>query len=330
MVYKMFRDENYKKYFLDYFRNGRIFRFEHLGEENQGKNIYFIQEGSSIQGMFSVILWTLRRLEVADRFHLTPVVSWTRDVPVNYNNHPNPFLIYFQPVSNIKEETIRRSADVAFSKDWDCAYGVRKKSYEFTQDEINRLSRIYKKYLKLQPELQKRIVYDIKALFDKKNDEKVLGVHIRGVEWRQKPVYGHPIVVSMQDYLETAQKMIDELGCEKIFLATDSEETVSLFKSNFGEKLIEYHAVRTPAGSSQLSIFNEKNDSFQMGYEVLRDVYTLASCDAMLCGLSNVSYVTRIIKQSSDRNFEKLIVLNKGRSSSGLSLKKVEEWQRNY
>ena len=167
-------------------------------------------------------------------------------------------------------------------------------------------------------------------LFDRRNNEKVLGVHIRGVEWKQKPVYGHPIVVSIQDYLETAQKMIDELGCEKIFLATDSEETVSLFKSNFGEKLIEYCAVRTPVGSSQLSIFNEKNDSFQMGYEVLRDVYTLASCDAMLCGLSNVSYVARIIKQSTDSNFEKLMVLNKGRSNSGLSLKKVEEWQRNY
>ena len=67
-----------------------------------------------------------------------------------------------------------------------------------------------------------------------------------------------------------------------------------------------------------------------MGYEVLRDAYTLASCNSMLCGLSNVSYVTRIIKQSTENNYEKIVVLDKGKVEDGLSLTEVEKWQREY
>ncbi len=329
IAYKTLKDKNYKSYCMDYYTNGKIFRFEHLGDENEGKNIYFIGEGSSIQGMFSLILWTLRRLEVADKFHFTPVVSWTKDVPVNYNDNSNPFLIYFQQTSDIAEDTINRSADIAFSKKWDRVY-KRKKGYDFSQDEICRLARIYKRYIKLQPAIQEKMDSDIKQLFGGASRKKVLGVHVRGVEWRKKQVFGHPIPVSVQDYLETAQKLLNELGYDKIFLATDSEETVELFKKYFGDKLIEYRAVRTPVGSSQLSIFNDKNNPFQMGYEVLRDAYTLASCNSMLCGLSNVSYVTRIIKQSTESNYEKIVILDKGKVEEGLSLTEVEDWQRKY
>ena len=107
-----------------------------------------------------------------------------------------------------------------------CAYNKRINAYDFSQDEICRLARIYKRYIKLQPVIQEKMDSDIKQLFGGASGERVLGVHIRGVEWRQKQVFGHPIPISVQDYLETAQKLINELGYDKIFLATDSEETV--------------------------------------------------------------------------------------------------------
>lgn len=329
-IYRLLRDKNvdYRNYCLDYFNNGRNFRFEHLGEENQGKNIYFICEGSSAQGMFSIIIWTLRRLEVAERFHFVPVVTWTKDVPVNTHNHSNPFLLYFQPTSDISENSARKSADVAFAKRWDCAYGNQTKSYDFSENEINRLAEVYKKYLKLQPNIQNKIDEDVKRIFGEAAGKKVLGVHVRGVEWRKKPVCGHPIAIAIKDFLETARKMMNESEYDKIFLATDCEETIKFFHSEFGEKLIGYLAVRTPVGSSQLSIFNEKNDPFQMGYEVLRDAVTLAACDALLCGLSYVSYGARIIKQSSGSRFEKVTVLNNGKVEKGILLGKAENWQR--
>ena len=326
--YRMIVDKDFKAYCADYYNNSRNFRFEHLGKENREKNIYYICEGSSVQGMFSIITWTLRRLEVADRFHFIPVVTWVKDVPVNYNNHQNPFLIYFLPTSDISEDSVKKSADVAFAKKWDSAYAAQVGSYDFSQDEINRLAEIYRKYLKLQPNIQSKIDREIRELLGEVRKQKVLGVHVRGVEWRQKQVLNHPVAITIEDYLEMAKKMMSEMGYNKIFLAADSEEAIDCFKGEFGESLLEYYAVRTPVGSSQLSIFNEGNDSFQMGYEVLRDAITLASCDALLCGLSYVSYGARIIKQSYGDNFEKIIVLDKGKVNDGISLEKAEKWQR--
>lgn len=72
IIDKARKDPEYKAYCLEYDYNGTIFRFEHLGDLNFDKNIYILREGGSYQGMFSILTWTLRRLEVADRLNMIP------------------------------------------------------------------------------------------------------------------------------------------------------------------------------------------------------------------------------------------------------------------
>lgn len=324
IIYHILINREYRDYCADYARNGRIFRFEHPGTENPGEKIYFIRDGTSFQGMFSLIIWTLRRLEVADRFCFTPVVAWSKDIPFAVTDCPNQFLLYFQPVSEISIESASKSEDVVFANKWDRAYGSPVGSYDFSQDEINRLARIYNKYMRLQPDLQMRIESDITELIGKVQG-KVLGVHVRGVDWRKTRVTGHPIVFTEEDYLRTARDMMEELGYEKIFLASDSESTIDLFRAEFGNGLIIAQAMRTSADGSALVIFDEKNDGFQMGFEVLRDAYALASCHSLLCGLSYVSYGARIINQAQCLSYEKVVVFDKGKVKNGISVRAVEK-----
>ena len=277
--------------------------------------------------MFSLVIWTLRRLEVADRFCFTPVVAWSEDIPYAVTGCSNPFLLYFRPVSPISVESAVKSADVAFANKWDRAYGSTVNGYEFNQDEIVRLARIYKKYMKLQPDLQERIDSEVRGLL-KKSPGKVLGVHVRGVDWRKTKVYEHPIAFTEEDYLQAAKDMMKELEYEKIFLATDSEETIRKFQAEFGDRLITTQAVRAPAGSNALAIFDERNDGYQMGFEVLRDAYALAACDALLCGLSNVSYGAQIIKSSLGCLYEKVKTLDNGTAKTGPSFRAAEKKER--
>ena len=74
IVYRLLTSKEYRDYCADYGRNPRIFRFEHPGLENPERKIYFIKWGYKESGMFALVLQTLRRLEVADRFQFTPVV----------------------------------------------------------------------------------------------------------------------------------------------------------------------------------------------------------------------------------------------------------------
>lgn len=326
-VYKFSTDATFRKLCFDYGRRGLILNFQTLGEENPSDNIYFIRIGDCSQGMFSLITWTLRRLEVAEKFHLIPVVEWSKVIPYALEGQGNPFLMFFQPVSDISVESALKSASVAFSNNFDWAYGFPRFAYSVNQEEIDRLARVYRKYIKLQPELQKKIDRDVSELLGQAQG-KVLGVHVRGVDWRNQKIYAHPIAPMEEEYLTKAKEMVHDLGYEKIFLASDSEGTIEMFRAEFGDCLITTQAVRAPAGSDALAIFDEKNDGYQMGYEVLRDTYALSACDSLLCGVSYVSYGARIIRQAQELHYERIVVFDKGMVKNGPSAGAVSKKER--
>lgn len=327
IVYRLLTSKEYRAYCADYGRNARIFRFEHLGEENPGKCIYLIKDGFPTSGMFALILRTLWRLEVADRFCFTPVIFWNDKVPYNVPGHPNTFLTYFLPVSDITAESAEHSKDVAFSNAWDYAYDAPITHYEISDDGLGRLAVIYRKYMKLRPELKAKIDQEVGALVGKVSG-KVLGVHVRGVDWRKMNVDQHPIPATEEDYVQTARDMMDEMGYENIFLASDSDGTIDLFRRGFGDRLITTQAARAPADSAELAIFDKKNDRYQMGYEILRDAYALAACDSLLCGVSNVSYGARVINGAVAAPYEKVVILDKGIVQNGMSVKAALKKQK--
>lgn len=323
-VYRLLTIEECRQRLTELGRNPRMFRFACQGEENPGKNVYLMHFGATVSGMFYLVTETLYLLEVAERFHFTPVVEWSHDVPYSTSDDTNPFLLFYQPVSDISVESAKKSEAVAYAQSWDCAYGERPILYDFSQDKLERLAPLYGKYLKLQPELQAKINGEIKEILGAAFG-KVLGIHVRGADWK-KPIAGHPIIATEEEYLHAAQEMMREFRYEKVFLATDSEETVKLFRSEFGDRLITAEAMRTAAGSESLAIFDKKNDPYQMGFEVLRDAYTLAACDSLLCGLSYVSFGARMINMNTGTPYKKVVVLNKGTAKKGIS--PMEAWRK--
>ncbi len=51
---------------------------------------------------------------------------------------------------------------------------------------------------------------------------------------------------------------------------------------------------------------------YKLGLEVLRDIYTLANCDSLVCGLSQVSIAAQYINAAIGRKFKKVVILNNG------------------
>lgn len=49
-----------------------------------------------------------------------------------------------------------------------------------------------------------------------------------------------------------------------------------------------------------------------IGYEAIRDAYTLAKGQFLICGLSNLSSFSRIIKEANHEKFDKLIIISNG------------------
>lgn len=55
-----------------------------------------------------------------------------------------------------------------------------------------------------------------------------------------------------------------------------------------------------------------KNHHYLLGLEVLRDAYTLAACDSLLAGMSNVSLAVQYIKLSEGAEFKEIEILDHG------------------
>lgn len=74
-----------------------------------------------------------------------------------------------------------------------------------------------------------------------------------------------------------------------------AEENIEIFGCN----VKSYSDVFRSNGNISVAFSESSREQhkFKLGYEVLRDTYTLSKCDILVAGLSNVSYAARILKK---------------------------------
>ena len=142
---------------------------------------------------------------------------------------------------------------------------------------------------------------------------RILAVHVRGTDFKQH-YNGHPVQVSIEEYCQAAAKLFYDKHYEKVFLATDDLDAVERFQKEFGSRLLFYRDVVRSKGNDTVmhSLSERENHHYLLGVEVLRDVYSMAQCDGLVAGLSQVSYAARIQKKSVGEEYGDLVILDKG------------------
>ena len=61
-----------------------------------------------------------------------------------------------------------------------------------------------------------------------------------------------------------------------------------------------------------LRVLDRENTHYLDGLEALRDVYTLAECNGLIAGLSQISIAARIVRLAENGSFEYMKILDKG------------------
>lgn len=168
----------------------------------------------------------------------------------------------------------------------------------------------------LIPQVGAYISAEIENLIKRKMElkgKKILGVHARGTDFKRN-YNGHPIAVTAQEYLAEAKNLVETGEYDRIFLATDDTNAVRLFRNEFGSKILYYDDVTRGEGNETVMKSDSTRDDhhYKLGLEVLRDMYTLASCDGLVAGLSQVSFAARIQKFSWNQQYVDLKILDKG------------------
>lgn len=301
-----------------------------FGNLNKDKTIYFIDISSEYMGFGAYFRWTLEALWEADRLNLEPVVKFGKLCPYNENTNfklgTNSYEYYFKQVSNISVREAMQSKNVFIFNQTDLIRVERELNtydsnsniicgYTFDGNYLDAMGQVVKKHIALNKETNEYIQKSIANLFNSKNEirEKILAIHIRGTDfalnWNR-----HPNMVTPEDYFPIIDKAIREYEFKFIFLATDDIILLKLFEEKYGDILLYFNDVNRSDGKLNVAYVknNRENNNYLNGLEVVRDIYTMAYCDGLIAGLSQVSICARIINRSLEKQFEYERIIDNG------------------
>ncbi len=135
-------------------------------------------------------------------------------------------------------------------------------------------------YVRVKPELQAKA----RAFFaERLQGSYAVGVHIRGTDH----AYADPI--PPETYMAAIRSHVRQIGTDdyKVFLATDQQQFVEQFQSDFGSRLVVSDCLRSTTSIAPFNL-NVARSPYVLGEEVLLDVLTLAQCQYLFKGASAV------------------------------------------
>jgi hypothetical protein len=112
--------------------------------------------------------------------------------------------------------------------------------------------------------------------------QNILGVHIRKTDH-----FTETVPVALDLYFKKIDRYIHRF--DKLFIATDDLQVLSLCRVRYGNKLI-YHDVHRSEGSIAIHSRNDFGNRYQLGLEALLDGYSLSLCKLAILSPSNLSF----------------------------------------
>lgn len=294
-----------------------IFEMKHNGEKNKGSVIYRIDRPDWQCGFFANFNHILAQFYMCDKYGFKPVVAIGENWPYyekdGINGTKNGWEYYFKQPVGVEFSDADESAAVI---DYQNVYFERyypifvKNGYEYPDEYYSEMGRVFKNYVHYNDVTLARLNSDIISII---GNRKTLGVQIRMGDMLLAP-NGHPVVPELDEYVVEIKKALEIGGFEQIYLATDDDRAVNRLKEEFGDRVKFYDDVSRVNGIySAYNIPTErKNHRYLCGLEVIRDMQTLASCDGLVAGMSQVVIASRIAKAASGKNWDYIHIIDKG------------------
>lgn len=310
---------------------GQIFYFQNLGNLNPDKYIYltgFSEGGVTLGGICGIIRKDLIELEYVEKFNLTPVIEYRESLLTEkkaINGTHNAFEYYYDQVSDVSVEDAWKSRNVCIQRNANVLCRDIPFGYDYTDEQIDRLARVYAKYFHLNSATEKQINDDMDHLL---HGKRTLGINIRGTDFN-RGYAGHPVTIHPEQLVPYIDDYLKEHNCNQLFIATDDQRFLDKFIEKYGDQLLYYkdvHREYEDEGTMVVDYMDQKEGvKYRGGYECLRDVYTLAKCTGMIAGFSGVEVVARIVKRANDEKFERCEIVSNGYYHSGKAVKHVNE-----
>ena len=275
------------------FSGESTYHIKNFGNQNPGLVFYVIAKSPG-SGFFSNISYVINHLKIADNLGFIPVVDMenfpniynevdSNSLPYSIKGKDNSWEYYFYPVSTFKLSDVYQSQSVVLTD------GNWPENMTMSITSEPDLNSIYSKYVRVNKDILELVDVFAEQYF---SGHKVLGIQFRGQEMRTAA--GHSFPPSPKQMLSKAKSMIATHGFNRIFLVTEEQSYLELFKSEFGSMVLSRESYKT-YNKNAFKIYPRTNHRFLLGRDVLVDALLLSKSNGLLCGDSNVSEFARFI-----------------------------------
>lgn len=311
------KEEEFRRLVLEGYQSPDVLTLHSYGDEYGGQIIYHIREFGRSVGFFAEFLYVLIRLYFATDRGFIPYIYWGKNMlyyePEGMENEYNAFLYYFEPVSEVND--ITHAAHVIQAEEChirDVGDSLNAVGYTTSEEYMETLCNMTKKYIRYKDDVRLFLEGQYNKLI---GDKKTLAVHFRGTDFRRQ-YNNHPVFVTIEQEIAKTREVFGSRDYELIFLATDEQEAVDIFRREFGDTVKVFDDTWRADGGDESVAFSHaqrKHHHYLLGLEVLRDQYMLTRCDGLICGISNLTLSARIMRKAwYDNGYEDLVILDGG------------------
>lgn len=282
-----------------------------FGNLNPNRTFYVIRCPKSDIGFFGLYNYVVNRLRDALAMNAEPVVDW--------QYYPNDYLLedglvgrvnaweyFFKPMSNVSLSEVYRSKNVIMS-DSDGRYENTLSETE-NAEKLLRSSRLIGKYIVLNEDTQR--VCDNEYYRLNMDKFRVLGVKLRGTDFKETKPKGHSICPDVEHTVRVIEEKMAEWGeYDRIFIATEDDSMFEQMKRVYGNRLLYNETLRfgTVNGKWLKELFDEASgeEDYKRSrmLEYLVSVYLLARCDALIAPIVGATLGAMRIKGRYEHHY---------------------------
>ena len=265
------------------------------GKDNADKCFYIIGIDFKMAGIFAIAKTVLSHIMYAEDHGYIPVVDLR-----NYRNQfltltkGNPWEMFFTQPTEWDLEKIACSKNIIksrnnqfISRDYECSiYSLNNPNNEIFLKQ----RALYKKYFHFSSQVEQYVQEQYKRIIG--NKKCVLGVLCRGTDYTQKKPKYHPVQPSPQMVIEKIYEIQQTRQCDYIYLATEDETILNIFRHEFEDKLLYMPQKRFGylANANFISELNMDSQSrFILNMQYLASLYILSKCNYLIGGRTSGS-----------------------------------------
>ncbi|KYG81028.1 hypothetical protein EV198_2910 [Roseivirga ehrenbergii] len=256
-------------------------------------------------GFCALIIYALNGIRKAKAMNAIPIIDFNRDNTLYFydsSKGESVWTYFFENVSPFKPSEIFQWLKTGEIDESQVLYIDSEKAAEEHQNDPDRLATFWawqrpknpegwmkdkrtlgrsyiEEYVKPKASIQNKVEVFVNEYF---NTGFIIGIHIRGTDFH----YAKP--TSIKSYLQRIDQLLIKMDTSdyQIFVATDQQQYLEIFKEHHGERVLSWDSVRSNNHIAPLK-FNEFS-GYRKGEDVLIDILLLSQCNHIIKGAAAV------------------------------------------